>query len=428
MRNLAGTRLREQRLALGLRQGDLAQRAGISPAYLNLIEHNRRKVAPALLVRLAEALGVSAHLLSDDSPGSVGDVMMETLAEITAAPVGGAGLEPLTVLVTRSPGWAAWIAQTYRRNQDLMRAIEALNDQMSHDPILPASLHEVLSAATSVQTTAGILAEDAELDAEWRKRFLANLMQDGKRLAEGTRSLASYLENQGRQDEFGLASPLEEAEAWAAAGDWDLSRTGGTEDLSLAAKGLVAKWGAQDMADRAALSEAALIQAQTALGEDPLAIALHLQADVGLVMRRLTLTPGRAAGLILCDGSGTLTLRKPPRGFSVPRFGGSCPLWPLFTALGHPGMAVTQLIRSISSGFQAASEGAGFHAFAYGRLSPGGGFSQPVELRSAAMMLVPARLGDASFARTVGSSCRVCPVDACAARREDSILSRTGGR
>ncbi len=46
MTALTGSRLRERRTALGLRQSDLAERAGISPSYLNLIEHNRRNVTP----------------------------------------------------------------------------------------------------------------------------------------------------------------------------------------------------------------------------------------------------------------------------------------------------------------------------------------------------------------------------------------------
>ena len=42
---LTGTRLRERRQALGLRQADLAAQMGISASYLNLIEHNRRRIA-----------------------------------------------------------------------------------------------------------------------------------------------------------------------------------------------------------------------------------------------------------------------------------------------------------------------------------------------------------------------------------------------
>ncbi|MFM7443327.1 MAG: helix-turn-helix domain-containing protein, partial [Tabrizicola sp.] len=55
---LTGTKLRDLRLAQGLRQADAAARAGISASYLNLIEHNRRKVTPDVLERLADALSI----------------------------------------------------------------------------------------------------------------------------------------------------------------------------------------------------------------------------------------------------------------------------------------------------------------------------------------------------------------------------------
>ena len=39
---LTGTRIREKRTVQNIRQADLAREVGISPSYLNLIEHNRR--------------------------------------------------------------------------------------------------------------------------------------------------------------------------------------------------------------------------------------------------------------------------------------------------------------------------------------------------------------------------------------------------
>lgn len=59
MSALTGSRLRARRVALGLRQADLAERVGISASYLNLIEHNRRRIADALLERLAQVLELS---------------------------------------------------------------------------------------------------------------------------------------------------------------------------------------------------------------------------------------------------------------------------------------------------------------------------------------------------------------------------------
>jgi len=82
---LTGTRLRERRLALGLRQADLAGQAGISPSYLNLIEHGRRKVTPEVLARLAAALGLEAKVLAE-----------------------GAGQALAEDLRTAAAGWTGW--------------------------------------------------------------------------------------------------------------------------------------------------------------------------------------------------------------------------------------------------------------------------------------------------------------------------------
>jgi transcriptional regulator with XRE-family HTH domain len=54
---LTGTRIRERRILIGMRQAELARAAGISASYLNLIEHNRRRVGEDVLAALARALG-----------------------------------------------------------------------------------------------------------------------------------------------------------------------------------------------------------------------------------------------------------------------------------------------------------------------------------------------------------------------------------
>jgi transcriptional regulator with XRE-family HTH domain len=70
---LTGTKLRDRRLAAGLRQADVALRAGISASYLNLIEHNRRKVTPEVMERLAEALGIDRAALADRKEAALVD-------------------------------------------------------------------------------------------------------------------------------------------------------------------------------------------------------------------------------------------------------------------------------------------------------------------------------------------------------------------
>ena len=51
---ITGTRVRERRIDRGIRQADLATSVGISPSYLNLIEHNRRRIAGKLLSQIAK--------------------------------------------------------------------------------------------------------------------------------------------------------------------------------------------------------------------------------------------------------------------------------------------------------------------------------------------------------------------------------------
>ena len=89
---LTGTKLRDRRLAAGLRQAEVALKAGISASYLNLIEHNRRKVTPEVMERLADALqidraalveGHEAALIEDlRSAAARGGAAGDSLAEI----------------------------------------------------------------------------------------------------------------------------------------------------------------------------------------------------------------------------------------------------------------------------------------------------------------------------------------------------------
>ena len=63
--SLTGTRIRERRSIKGIRQADLARQIGISASYLNLIEHNRRRIGGKLLIDIAQVLGVEPSMLSE---------------------------------------------------------------------------------------------------------------------------------------------------------------------------------------------------------------------------------------------------------------------------------------------------------------------------------------------------------------------------
>lgn len=60
----------------GISQAQLAQAIGISPSYLNLIEHNRRRITVGVLLKLAHHFGVNAtDLVESEKSRLVGDLM-----------------------------------------------------------------------------------------------------------------------------------------------------------------------------------------------------------------------------------------------------------------------------------------------------------------------------------------------------------------
>ena len=66
-----GSKVRRLRQAHGLTQVDMAKRLGISPSYLNLIEHNQRPLTRSLLMKLAEGYGIALQSLSDDADARI---------------------------------------------------------------------------------------------------------------------------------------------------------------------------------------------------------------------------------------------------------------------------------------------------------------------------------------------------------------------
>lgn len=170
---LTGTRVRERRTALRLKQADLARAVGISPAYLNLIEHNRRRVGDPLLEKLAAALGVDVVALSEGAEGALFDGLREAAA--AEAAVSASELERIEEFVGRFPGWAAVVAGRQARVGALERVVESYAERMAQDPFVLDSLHEVISAVTSLRSTAAILVEADDIEPVWRARFLATI-------------------------------------------------------------------------------------------------------------------------------------------------------------------------------------------------------------------------------------------------------------
>ena len=428
---LTGTKLRDLRLAQGLKQADAAARAGISASYLNLIEHNRRKVTPDVLERLADALAIDRAALGGAGDAALIDDLRAVAArgaaqaELSRADLARAEVERVEDFVDRFPGWAGLLVAVETRVLSLERAVEALNDRMTHDPHLSASLHELLSSLSAVRATAAILAETPDLEPEWATRFHRNLHQDSERLAAGAEALVGFLDAGQGIDEQGIAAPQEEVEDWLRSRRWafaDAELAAGLESeigqlASAVARSLAVDHVARARADAEAMPETPFAKGLATSGPDPIALAEAFGTSPLAVMRRLAGVVDLQAGLVTCDASGTMTFRKPATGFPLPRFGSACPLWPLYAALGRP-------MQPFEARVQMAGQADRRHrVIAWAETRHPQGLRGP-ELREASMLILPDD-GSGPIQR-IGSSCRVCVRGDCPARREPSILAAEG--
>ena len=442
---LAGTRIRTIRTQRKMGQADLAQAAGVSPSYLNLIEHNRRRASPRVLRALARALDIDPDALQEEADESAAASLRE-IALLSARGAAAKGREPdpeldrVEELLGRFPGWAALLTQLGARIEAQERTIKRLSDRMAHDPNMSAALYEIISAVTSVQSTSSILVETPDIDPDWRTRFLSNLHGDALRLASAAEALVAFLD--AAAEDTGAAAPLEELETWLDRHDFHFAAiedekpldaeamTAGQAELaSDAARQLARGWLRRAQSDARALPIDVLAPRLIAMfggtdpgGFAPETLARDFRCDLGTVLRRLAVLPPLSGvprfGLVVHDGSGSPVFRRPVEGFALPRFGGGCPLWPVFQALFQPGRGLRRVIE------MAGRPPMRFvtHAVAQERGTPG---FDTVPVWESVMLITPASVapgaGDGPVL-PVGSSCRVCPRDACPARREPSLI------
>ena len=408
---------------------ELAQSCEISPSYLNLIEHNRRRIGGALLNRIAAALGADPNILSEGAETAL-TAALGTAAD--AVPDAGAEVDRTEEFAGRFPGWARVISAQIREAQRLEQVVEALNDRLTHDPFLSASMHDVLSSVTAIRSASAILAEGGEIEPEWQARFHRNILEDSRRLAESTETLVNYLDAGGDMDRA-VSLPQDEVEAWLSARNWSLEELDLDPDLPpetiLETAAQISSPAARSLAERLlkryardarglALSDLRLAVAREET--DPVILAGRFGVGLPLVFRRLAALEASAfpdsqsRGLVACDASGTLIFRKPLPGFELPRYGTACPLWPVFQALQRPMVPLAEDLR------MSGRDGRVFRANAFAEISYPAGMGRPAVVSS--WMLVAPKMGETG-GTPVGTSCRICAEPDCPARREPSMIA-----
>jgi predicted transcriptional regulator/transcriptional regulator with XRE-family HTH domain len=194
-----GQRIRDARRESGISQLSLAKSVGISPSYLNLIEHDKRMIGGALLGRIAKALGVGiGHLSGTDDPVLVQQIM--ELVRSQALP--GVEERDALKLVAERPEWARNVIHLHHKYQDAAETALALSDRLSQDPALMELSHAVLTQITSIRSFAEILEQVADLEPEERQHFSSIIASQSDRLGSSAREMINLLSGPANAPSF----------------------------------------------------------------------------------------------------------------------------------------------------------------------------------------------------------------------------------
>ena len=131
-KTMLGHKIRRFRHDQGLSQTDMAGQLGISPSYLNLIEHNQRPVTVPLLFKLGQAFEIDLKAFAEDDDQR----LAAGLVEVFGDPVfNGRRVSDreLREFVATAPGAAQGMLDLYQAYRQLWESTEALAHEQQGD-------------------------------------------------------------------------------------------------------------------------------------------------------------------------------------------------------------------------------------------------------------------------------------------------------
>jgi XRE family transcriptional regulator, fatty acid utilization regulator len=441
-----GPQLRAARETRGLTQAALARLLGISPSYLNQIEHDHRPLSVQVMLRLTQTLGVDVRVLDeDDGARLVGDVHAAL-----SDPESGVAEVPSAVeirdLVAAHPTLARALVAVHRRGADARRRVEEMAiglgarlPEGASLPVLPYD--EVLDfvydnrnyfdpldrAAERLAETHGLRGREAP---EALARLLAAHHGITLRYAEDAVHRRHYDRAAGvltlprRLDAPRRAFQL--AVQWALSEHADvLDRLTDVPGLSTAESRALARIGlANYFAGAVLLPYRAVLGAAERLGYDIGLLADGFGVSIETVCHRLSSLqrPGESGVpffFVRVDRAGNISKRHSATDFHFSRIGGTCPLWNVYEAFSSPGRFVTQLAQMPGGRtYLWVARTIGRSVGGYG--TPGVEFAVGLgcDVRHAGRLVYSRGLAldDPATAVPIGPGCRLCERDRCPQR------------
>lgn len=187
-----GQRIRKRRREIPLSQVSLAERVGISPSYLNLIEHNKRTVGGALLSRIAVALDLSPSALAGTEEARIIAELGEIVSDSPLAELEFDSQE-VSELVGIAPKAARAILELYRAYQEARLHSHLIDEHRGEETLLAEASHEMRAIAATIRSYSEALKDRSDISETERSRFVQELADESERLTAQSVQLAESL-------------------------------------------------------------------------------------------------------------------------------------------------------------------------------------------------------------------------------------------
>lgn len=442
---LLGNKIRRLRQDRGVTQQQMAERLGISPSYLNLIEHDERPVTVPLLLKLGQTFNIDLQELSDDAERRLALSLREVFADPGLA-ASDVDAEEIRQLVAAAPKAGRAVVELYRAWRTARDDAQALSLGLPSGTtkriVLPTEEARDFFEAranhfAAVEQAAEAFARAAELSpGELEHGLTAQLgtkhgiTVDIAHIEAGngtlrrfdprgrTLALSELLPRPSRifhlAYQLGLLEARDVFDSIIAA-----AKLASPESETLCRVGL-----ANYFAGAVMMPYAPFLAAARSVRYDIEALMHRFRVSFEQACHRLTtLQRPDDAGVpfffVRADSAGNIIKRFSAAGFHFSRFGGSCPRWIVHEAFGTPGLVRTQIAR--------LPDGAAFFCIARTVERPGGSFHTPATRHAIGLGCDLARASELVYAdgldltrldaaTEIGIGCRLCERDNCRQR------------
>lgn len=431
-----GGRIRQLRRQKAMSQAKLAQDLGISASYLNLIEHNRRKLTVPLLLTLAQNFGLQiGDLTASDEQRLSGD-LMELFADDLFGDIDLTNHD-VKEFTNTSPAVARAIVLLYDKFRDIRENAPADTDASTQQRLASEQVSDFLQEnGNSFQQLEGVadrllgdighgppglerlcgylinvfgISVDIRAMSESATRFDADLLV---LTVSDTLPLSSRL--------FAISKCIGEQAAGSEIAELIGNATFSHGSVERLAKSALASY----VAGAILMPYGAFLKAAQGCRYDVERLSLRFNVSFEQVCHRLTTLqkPG-ASGvpfhLVRTDIAGNISKRFSKSGINIPRHGGACPRWNVYEAFMQPGRITIQISQMPDNTryfciARTLTKGENRHDGDLKHMSIGLG----CDLSQAHRLVYSDGydLSNPTRITRVGVSCRVCPHQNCASR------------